>query len=87
MRTAYGVDLERALTSAGLTMHSNPRMPEGEAFVLQAQAPGVIGFEVGLTVESFYEQRTKSWTVLAYVVPALAVDRPHSIKRLTGLSS
>ncbi|OBK49858.1 hypothetical protein A5656_27990 [Mycobacterium gordonae] len=60
-------------------MFSNRRMPASEAYVLQAQAPGVIGFEVGLTVESFYEQRTKSWTMLAYVVPAPAVDRPHLV--------
>jgi hypothetical protein len=48
---------------------------------------GAVGFEFGLTAESWLDQAIRSWRVQSFVVPAMAVDRPHSIKKLTDLAS
>jgi hypothetical protein len=72
---------------SALTMHSNPRMTDGEAYVCQGGMVGAVGFEFGLTAESWLDQAIRSWRVQSFVVPAMAVDHPHSIKKLTALAS
>ncbi len=66
-------------------MVSNPRLPAGTAYLVQAGQVGVVGFEVPLTVEVIDARKTRSKWIQAYVVPAMAVDRPHAAKKLTGL--
>lgn len=87
LKTLYGPRLDDVLKSAGLGMFSNPRLTDGTAYLTQKGYAGVVGFEHGLTTTSWPEQAIRSWHVQSFVVPALAVDRPHAIKKLTGLSS
>jgi hypothetical protein len=87
LRTAYGPDLAAVLESAGLTMVSNPRIADGTAYVVQSGQVGTIGYEFGLSVDTWEDKATRSWICQAYVVPAFAVDRPYAAKRLTGLAS
>ena len=88
LRTAYDADLERMLTSAGFTkgMFVSPRLPEGTAYLVVSGGVGVVGFEVGLTVQTWEDYATRSWFVQAFAVPAFAVDRPYAAK-ITSLSS
>lgn len=87
LKTLYGPDLARVLDSAGLTMVSNARLTDGEAYVVQGGMTGTVGFEFPLTVEAWMDQATRSWQVHGFVVPAMAVDRPYACKKLTALSS
>ena len=76
------------LTSAGFTkgMFVSPRLPEGTAYLVVSGGVGVVGFEVGLTVETWEDYATRSWFVQAFAVPAFAVDRPYAAKKITSLS-
>jgi hypothetical protein len=87
LKTLYGPKLAETLTSAGLTMFSNARMTAGTAYLVEKGMVGTIGFEFPLTTESWMDQSIRSWRVQSFVVPALAVDRPHNVKKLTGLGS
>ncbi|BCZ24854.1 major capsid protein [Mycobacterium senriense] len=87
LRTLYGQYLDQVLKSAGLTMHSNPRLTDGTAYMVQGGMVGVVGWEFGLTTESWIDQSIRSWRVQSFAVPAFAVDRPFACKKLTGLSS
>ncbi|GAA1681704.1 hypothetical protein MMUR_05460 [Mycolicibacterium murale] len=87
LRTAYGDQLQAMLTSAGLSMFSNPRVTTGAAYVLEKGGVGTIGFEEPLTVQSWEDKATRSWWVQAYAVPAFAVERPYAIKKITGLAA
>lgn len=82
LRTAYAEGLDDMLTSAGLEMFSNPRIPEGEALVVESGMVGTVGFEAPLTVEVYDDRSTRSTWVQAYAVPAFAVDRPYAAKRI-----
>jgi hypothetical protein len=89
LRVAYAEGLDDALKSAGFSegMFSNPRVPEGTAFVTQKGMVGTVGFEsAGLVVEVYDDRSTRSKWVQAYAVPALAVDRPFAAKKITALS-
>lgn len=86
LRTAYGRDLAAVLESAGLTMVSNPRIPDGVAYVVQSGMVGTIAFESPLTVDAWEDKATRSWVVQAYAVPAFAVDRPYAVKKLLAIS-
>jgi hypothetical protein len=85
LRTAYGPDLAAVLESAGLTLVSNPRIADGVGYVVQSGMVGTVGFEAPLTVDVWEDKATRSWIVQAFAVPALAVDRPYSLKKLTAL--
>lgn len=87
LRTAYGADLGAMLESVGLTMYSNPRLPAGTAYVAQGGQVGVVGFELPLTVEVIDDRKTRSRWVQVFAPFAVAVDRPGSAKRITGLGS
>jgi hypothetical protein len=87
LKTLYGPRLDDVLKSAGLTMFSNPRLTDGTAYLVEKGMVGAVGWEFGLTTESWLDQSIRSWRVQSYVVPALAVDRPHACKKLTGLAS
>lgn len=90
LKTAYGPDLDEALKSAGFTngMFSNPRVPQGVAWAIEQGTVGTIGWEsAGLVVEVVPERSTRSRWVQAYAVPAIAIDRPHAAKQITGLSA
>lgn len=54
-------------------MFSNPRVPEGWAFVAEQSRVGTVGFEATLTVEAWREPATRSTWVQAYAVPAFAL--------------
>jgi hypothetical protein len=85
LKTLYGPNLDLVLKSAGLTMFSNARLTDGVAYVVQRGMCGAVGWEFGLTTESWLDQSIRAWRVQSYVVPALAVDRIHTCKKLTGL--
>lgn len=87
LRTLYAEDLDAMLTSAGLTMFSNPRIADGTAYLVEAGAVGSVGFEVPLTVDVVPEKLTRSSWVMGYCVPALAVTNPGAVKKLTGLAT
>ncbi|EUA09251.1 hypothetical protein I546_4166 [Mycobacterium kansasii 732] len=82
LRTAYAEGLDDMLKSAGLEMFANPRVPEGEAYVVEKGMVGVVGFEAPLTVDVWDDRSTRSTWVQAYAVPAFAVDRPHAAKKI-----
>lgn len=82
LRTAYAEGLDDMLKSAGLEMFANPRIPQGEAYVVEKGMVGTIGFEAPLTVEVYDDRSTRSTWVQAYAVPAFAVDRPYAAKRI-----
>ncbi|WP_232836211.1 major capsid protein [Mycolicibacterium smegmatis] len=87
LRTAYAENLGAMLESVGLTMYSNPRIPDGTAFVCQAGMVGTVAFESpgGLVVETYDERSTRSTWVQSYAPVAIAVDRPYAAKKITGL--
>lgn len=82
LRTAYAEGLGDMLKSAGLEMFANPRIPEGEAYVVEQGMAGTVGFEAPLTVDVWDDRSTRSTWVQAYAVPAFAVDRPYAAKRI-----
>lgn len=86
LRVAYGDQLQAMLDSVGLQLFSNPRIAAGTAWCVEAGAVGTVGFESPLTVDVWESKETRSWWVQAYVVPAMAVDRPYAAKKLTGLA-
>lgn len=87
LRVAYGDNLDDMLKSAGVGLFSNPRMAPGNAYCCEKGQVGTIGFEVPLTVDVWEDKGTRSWWVQGYVVPAMAVDRPFALKKLTGLDA
>lgn len=86
LRTAYGDKLQAMLDSAGVGLFANPRVASGTGWAIEQGAVGTVGFEAPLTVDVWEDKATRSWWVQAYVVPALAVDRPFAAKKLTGLA-
>lgn len=88
LRTAYaGGELTKVLESAGLTMVTNPRLTDGVAYLVQAGQVGTVGFEYELTVRTWPIHETRSTGVLAFCVPAFAIDRPYAAKKLTALAA
>lgn len=87
LRVAYGENLDAMLTSAGIGLFSNPRMTAGTAYACEKGQVGTIGFEHPLTVTAWREEGTRSTWVQAFVVPAMAVDRPFALKKITGLDA
>lgn len=87
LRTAYAGNLTKMLESAGLTMHVNARIGSGTAYLVKAGQVGIVGFESPLSVVVADQPRNKSKLVQVFVVPAFAVDKPHNVKRLTGLAA
>lgn len=86
LRVAYGDKLEAMLKSAGVSLEDNPRVQAGTGWAVERGMVGTVGFESPLTVDAWEDKPTKSWWVQCYVVPAMAVDRPHAAKKLTGLA-
>lgn len=87
LRVAYGDKLDAMLKSANIeSIFANPRVTAGTAWAIERGMVGTVGFEWPLTVDAWEDKATKSWWVQAYVVPALAVDRPFAAKKLTGLA-
>lgn len=87
LRAAYGSALAAELESAGVTLIVNPLMTDGEAWIFQSKAVGQVGFEGdGLTVETWRDNRTRTNYVLAYAVPAFAVDGVHNMKVISDLA-
>ncbi len=87
LRTAYADNLAKMLESAGLTMHVNARIASGTAYLTQSGMAGAVGFEAPLQVVVTDQPRNKSKLLQVFAVPAFAVDKPHAVKRLTGLAS
>jgi hypothetical protein len=86
LRTAYAETLDLMLKSANLEMFSNPRMAPGSAYVCERGQVGTVGFEIPLTINIIPDPATRSTWVQGFVVPALAVDRPFALKKLTNIS-
>lgn len=82
LRVAYAEGLQAMLTGAGLSIYSNPRIPEGVLYALERGRVGAVGFEVPLTVEPIPDRAHRQTIVQAYAVPAFAVDRPNAIKKI-----
>ncbi len=87
LRIAYAEKLAGMLTSAGVNLVVNPRLTAGTAWVIEAGKVGTVGFEYPLTVDVWEDKPTRSTVVQAFVVPAIAVDRPECSVRLTGLAA
>ncbi|WP_306461501.1 major capsid protein, partial [Tsukamurella sputi] len=85
LRTAYGDKLAAVLTSAGLELVSNIKVPVGGAYVAQKGEVGVVGYETALTVTSWPDYETRSTIVQAYAVPAFAVNKPFHVKHIAGV--
>jgi hypothetical protein len=86
LRTAYAENLAAMLSSAGLTMYVNPRVPAGTAYLAEGGQVGTVGFEVPLTVDVIPQPLQRKQIIRAYAVPAIAIDRPFACKKLVGLS-
>lgn len=86
LRTAYAENLAAMLTSAGLTMYVNPRVPNGTAYLAEGGQVGTVGFEVPLTVDVIPDPQRRRRIIQAYCVPAMAIERPFACKKLVGLS-
>lgn len=86
LREAYAENLTAMLASVGLTMHSNPRLPAGTAYVCQGGQVGTVGFEHVLTVDVWPDPATRSTWVQAFAVPAFAIDKPYCAKKITHLA-
>ncbi|OCB25009.1 hypothetical protein A5674_22160 [Mycobacterium malmoense] len=86
LRTAYAENLAAMLTSAGLKMYVNPRVPNGTAYLAEGGAVGTVGFEVPLTVDVIPDPQRRRRIIQAYCVPAMAIERPFACKKLVGLS-
>ncbi|MGV0695867.1 major capsid protein [Mycobacterium paraintracellulare] len=86
LRTAYAELLAAMLTSAGLKMYVNPRVPDGTAYLAEGGSVGTVGFEVPLTVDVIPDPQHRRRIIQAYAVPAFAIDRPFACKKLVGLS-
>lgn len=85
LRTAYAEGLDDMLTSAGLSMFANPRVPEGSPYVVEKGMVGTVGFEAPLTIDTWDDRATRSTWVQGYAVPAFAVDRPYAAKKIVLL--
>ncbi|KUI29476.1 hypothetical protein AU196_03855 [Mycobacterium sp. IS-1742] len=86
LRVAYGDRLEAMLRSLGLTMFSHVHITAGTAWVVQRGQVGIIGFEEILKTETWRDPHKRTSYVQAYAVPAMAVNKPHCAKKLTGLA-
>ena len=87
LKVTYAEKLDDMLKSAGVEMVTNPRVTAGTAWTIQRSQVGTVGFEIGLTVDVIDDRHTRSKWVQAYVVPAIAIDRIQSAKKLTGLAA
>lgn len=87
LRTLYGQNLKDVLESFGLTLFVSPRVADGVAYVLAQGEAGSVGFERPLTIESWDDRSVRSRWVQGYAVPAIAVERPYSVKKLVGLTA
>lgn len=86
LRTLYGPDLARVMASNfEHGMFVSARLPSGTAYAVVRGGVGVVGFEVGLTVQTWEDYASRSWFVQAFAVPAFAIDRPYAAKKLTGI--
>ena len=70
----------------GVSLFANPRIAAGTAWAVEQGAVGTVGFEQPLSIDTWEDKATRSWWVQAWVVPALAVDRPYAAKKITGLA-
>lgn len=86
LRVGYGDQLDAVLKSAGLELFANPRVTAGTAYVLAKGQAGTVGFERPLTVDTWDDRSIRSTWVQGYAVPALAVEKPYAVKKLTGLA-
>lgn len=82
LKIAYEDTLDAALTSNGLSLFSNPRVPEGVVYALERGHVGFLAFERPLTVDIIDERRTRRTLVQAYCVPLVAIDRPYACKKI-----
>lgn len=87
LRTAYVENLGKMLESAGLKMHVNARIPAGTAYLVQSSQPGIVGFEIPLTVRVIERPEKRGKLIQAFAVSIPVIDRPHAVKKLVGLGS
>jgi hypothetical protein len=87
LREAYAENLGAMLESVGLELFSNPRIPEGTAYVCQGGQVGQVGWELPLTVEVIDDRKTRSRWIQVFAVPAIATDRPYACKKIVGLGT
>ncbi|OZC76369.1 hypothetical protein CH282_26185 [Rhodococcus sp. 06-418-1B] len=87
LRTLYGADLKDVLESFGLKLFVSPRVADGVAYVLAEGQAGSVGFEKPLTIDVWDDRSVRSQWVQGYAVPAIAVERPYSVKKLVGLAN
>ncbi|MDH6245747.1 major capsid protein [Mycobacterium sp. OTB74] len=86
LRSAYADKLSLMLESAGIEMFVSARLTAGEAWLCDRGNVGIIGFEVPLRVEVIPDLKRRQKIVQGYVVPAIGIDRPYNLKKITGLA-
>jgi hypothetical protein len=67
-------------------MFVSARLTAGEAWLCDRGNVGIIGFEVPLRVEVIPDLKRRQKIVQGYVVPAIGIDRPYNLKKITGLA-
>lgn len=87
LRSAYADKLDDMLKSAGVEMVVNTRVAPGTAWALQKGQVGTVAFEVGLTVDVIPDPERRRKILQAFVVPAIAIDKPSAAKKITGLAA
>ncbi|MCZ0732318.1 major capsid protein [Mycolicibacterium iranicum] len=86
LKVAYADKYESMLKSAGIELFSSTRIEPGVGWAIQKGRVGTVGFEFGLTVEVIDDRERRQKKVQAYVVPAVGIDQPLAMKKLTGLA-
>ncbi|MBW4813167.1 MULTISPECIES: major capsid protein [Rhodococcus erythropolis group] len=83
---AYGEDYEAILRASGIEIFDSNRVTAGTAYAVARGQVGFLDYEVGLTTETWREEKTRKNWVQSYVQPIFGVTNPYSIKKVTGLA-
>lgn len=86
LKVAYGEDLAAALDSAGLSVFTSPRLDAGTGYAVEKGKGGILAFEEPLTTKIWRQEDRRITWVQSYAVPAIGVNNPAAIKKLTGLA-
>ncbi|OZE35610.1 MULTISPECIES: major capsid protein [unclassified Rhodococcus (in: high G+C Gram-positive bacteria)] len=83
---AYGAALAQILATNGITLFASNEIPAGVAYAVATGQVGFLDYEVGLTTETWREQKTRKNWVQSYVQPVMGVTNPYAIRKVTGLA-
>ncbi|MDO4928958.1 MAG: hypothetical protein Q3976_07870 [Corynebacterium sp.] len=75
------------LSSFGLTLYTTTAVEDGEGYVLQAGAVGVMGVESPISTETWRDASIQTTWVQTWATVAFGVTDPFAMVKLTGLGS